>query len=149
MGPERTMNKNPISSHIIRIWICLIIILVFSDSAPAADGSTESGLAAKTVASQLEGRWLRTDGSYVLELSNVKDDGTLTASYFNPRPIKVFNAAWNVKDGQTILFVELRDMNYPGSTYILQYDPASDRLQGTYFQAVEKQTYTIEFVRGK
>jgi hypothetical protein len=33
--------------------------------------------------------------------------------------------------------------------YNLQYDPASDRLKGTYFQAVEKQIYDIEFVRTK
>jgi len=33
------------------------------------------------------------------------------------------------------------------SLYITSYDSASDRLKGTYFQAVEKQTYDIEFVR--
>jgi len=31
----------------------------------------------------------------------------------------------------------------------LQYDPKSDRLKGAYFQAVEKQTFNIEFVRVK
>ena len=35
------------------------------------------------------------------------------------------------------------------SKYNLQYDPGFDRLKGTYFQAVEKQTYNIEFVRAK
>jgi len=45
------------------------------------------------------------------------------------------------------VFVELRDVNYPGSTYTLQYDAASDRMKGAYFQAVEKQTYKIEFTR--
>jgi len=54
--------------------------------------------------------------------------------------IKVFRAKWS-RNGETIkLFVELRDANCPGSTYNLQYHPASDRLKGTYFQAVEKQT---------
>ena len=47
------------------------------------------------------------------------------------------------------MFVELRDVNYPGSTYTLQYDAASDRLMGTYFQAVAKQTFRIEFARGR
>jgi hypothetical protein len=47
------------------------------------------------------------------------------------------------------VFVELRDVNYPGSTYTLQYDAASDRLMGTYFQAVAKQTFRIEFARGR
>jgi len=47
------------------------------------------------------------------------------------------------------LFVELRDVNYPGSAYDLQYDTRTDRLKGTYFQAVEKRAYEIEFVRTK
>ena len=96
---------------------------------------------------RLEGRWVRPDGGYVLELREIKKDGSLKASYFNPRPIKVFSAKWSRKDGKINLFVELRDVNYPGSKYNLQYDPKSDRLKGTYFQAVEKQTYTIEFER--
>jgi hypothetical protein len=69
------------------------------------------------------------------------------AAYFNPWPIKVFSAKWSRKEGKINLFVELRDINYPGSKYNLQYHPKSDRLRGTYFQAVEKETYTIEFER--
>ncbi len=98
---------------------------------------------------RLEGRWIRPDGGYVLELKEIKKDGTLKASYFNPRPINVSKATWSRKEGKINLFVELRDFNYPGSTYTLQYDPKSDRLKGTYFQAVEKQTFNIEFVRAK
>jgi len=97
----------------------------------------------------LEGQWIRPDGGYVLELGEIKKDGGLKASYFNPRPIKVFSAKWSRKGGKINLFVELRDINYPGSKYNLQYDPKSDRLKGTYFQAVERQTFNIEFVRVK
>jgi len=98
---------------------------------------------------RLEGRWVRPDGGYILEFKDIKKGGNLTAAYFNPRPIKVFSANWNLKDGKIYIFVELRDINYPGSKYNLQYDTKSDSLKGTYFQAVEKQTFTIEFVRGK
>ena len=98
---------------------------------------------------RLEGRWVRPDGGYVLELSEIKKDGSLKASYFNPRPIKVFTAKWSRKEEKINLFVELRDVNYPGSIYSLQYDAATDRLKGTYFQAVEKQTFSIEFMRAK
>ncbi len=97
----------------------------------------------------LEGRWVRPDGGYVLELREIKKDGSISAAYYNPRPIKVFSAKWGRKEGKINLFVELRDVNYPGSKYNLQYDPKSDRLKGTYFQAVEKQTFDIEFVRAK
>ncbi len=98
---------------------------------------------------RLEGRWVRPDGGYVLELHSVKKDGNVTAAYFNPKPIKVFRAKAGLKDGGIHLFVELRDANYPGSTYNLLYDPMSDRLKGTYFQAVEKLSFDIEFVRAK
>jgi hypothetical protein len=103
----------------------------------------------QTDVQRLEGRWVRPDGGYVLELSEIKKDGSVSAAYYNPRPIKVFSATWSRKDGKINLFVELRDVNYPGSKYNLQYDPKSDRLKGTYFQAVEKQTFNIEFVRVK
>jgi len=97
----------------------------------------------------LEGRWVRPDGGYVLELREIKKDGSVLAAYYNPRPINVFSAKWSRKEGKINLFVELRDINYPGSKYILQYEPGSDRLKGTYFQAVEKQTFNVEFVRAK
>jgi hypothetical protein len=76
-------------------------------------------------------------------------DGSLTAAYYNPRPIRVFREEAGRKDGRITLFVDLRDVNYPGSTYTLHYDPASDRLRGTYFQAVQRQTFDIEFVRSR
>lgn len=39
------------------------------------------------------------------------------------------------------------DEGYPGSTYRLAYRPSIERLEGTYFQATLKQTFTVEFVR--
>jgi len=98
---------------------------------------------------RLEGRWVRPDGGYILELKDIKKDGNLTANYFNPKQIKVFSATWTRKEGKSNLFVELRDVNYPGSKYNLQYEPGPDRLKGTYFQVVEKQTFNIEFVRAR
>ncbi len=103
----------------------------------------------RTDVQRLAGRWVRPDGGYILELRDVRKDGSLTAAYFNPRPINVFRAKWDRKEGSINLFVELRDINYPGSTYKLQYDPKTDRLKGTYFQAVERQTFEIQFVRAK
>ncbi len=115
----------------------------------AQSGNSQKQTQVQTDVQLLEGRWIRPDGGYVLELGEIKKDGNLKASYFNPRPINVFSAKWSRKEGKINLFVELRDVNYPGSKYNLQYDPKSDRLQGTYFQAVEKQTFNVEFVRAK
>jgi len=43
----------------------------------------------------------------------------------------------------------LRDVNYPGSTYTLDFLPEQDRLIGAYFQAALQQTFEVEFVRQK
>lgn len=123
------------------------------DGALAATSTAEKADAGKPAAQAefqiLEGKWVRPDGGYVLEVKNIKKDGSLQAAYFNPRPIRVFRAEVSKKDGAITLFVELRDVNYPGSTYRLRYDAAADRLTGTYFQAVEKQTFNVQFLRSR
>jgi hypothetical protein len=42
--------------------------------------------------SQLVGRWMRTDGGYILELSVPVQGGLIMAAYFNPRSINVSRA---------------------------------------------------------
>jgi len=96
---------------------------------------------------RLAGKWVRPDGGYILELREVGSQGALKAGYYNPKSIKVHSASWQSVEGKLKIFVELRDINYPGSTYNLQYDPASDRLKGKYFQAVAGQTFEVEFLR--
>ena len=97
----------------------------------------------------LKGRWQRPDGGYVIEIKNIDRVGKMEAAYFNPRPIHVAKAN-AARDGNTTkIFIELRDINYPGSTYNLTYDPKSDQLKGTYFQAVLKQTFEVVFDRLK
>jgi uncharacterized protein (DUF2147 family) len=96
---------------------------------------------------RLAGKWVRPDGGYILELREVGSQGALKAGYYNPKSIKVHSASWQSVEGKLKIFVELRDINYPGSTYTLLYDPASNRLKGKYFQAVAGQTYEVEFVR--
>ena len=47
----------------------------------------------------------------------------------------------------TKVFIELRDVNYPGSTYDLTYEPKNDRLHGIYYQAALQQQFEVVFVR--
>ena len=96
---------------------------------------------------KLSGRWRRPDGGYLLAINSIADNGAMDAAYFNPNPIHVGNAVASRDGNVTKLFVELRDVNYPGSTYSLSYDPAGDRLQGTYYQAVEQQRFEVVFER--
>ncbi len=138
------------SPRLVIAVICLVGTLwSMAGAVYAENGNPPKKTQVKTDVQRLEGRWVRPDGGYILELSEIKKDGSVSAAYFNPRPIKVFSATWSRKEGKINLFVELRDINYPGSKYNLQYDPKSDRLKGTYFQAVEKQTYDVEFVRAR
>lgn len=97
----------------------------------------------------LEGRWQRPDGGYVLELSGIGPAGQVKAAYSNPQPIHVSQAKWQEQEGRLGLFVELRDANYPGCTYTLEYQAETDQLVGLYFQAALRQQFDIEFVRMK
>ena len=138
----------------LRMLFCVLALAVFCLAGTplpvmAAAGAEVEQPRGPMDVKRLEGRWLRPDGGYVLELRDIENDGSLKAAYFNPRPINVERAEVRSKDGTLTVFVLLRDVNYPGSTYTLHYDPAADRLKGTYFQAVQGQTFDIEFVRVK
>lgn len=97
----------------------------------------------------LAGHWQRPDGGYVLEVAGIGPQGPVNASYFNPRPINVSRSQWQKKEDHLVLFVELRDVHYPGSTYTLKYRGDDDRLVGFYYQAARRQTFAVEFARIK
>jgi hypothetical protein len=97
----------------------------------------------------LQGGWVRPDGGYVVAVREIDAGGRMVAAYFNPRPINVSRAAAS-SDGTTIkVFIELRDINYPGATYNLTYDPRSDQLRGIYFQPAINQSFSVVFFRMK
>ena len=127
--------------------LLLVVWLVLPWSASAESGKDDSPNPTKTDYRRIEGKWLRPDGGYVLELRDVKSEGKLIATYFNPHPINVGQAEWRSMDDRIQVFVKLQDVNYPGSTYMLVYDPENDRLIGYYYQAVTKGTYEVVFVR--
>jgi hypothetical protein len=122
----------------MRFNLCVLVVI-------SAIALTLSGAYAQS--EKLTGRWLRTDGGYQLQLSDPAPEGVLKAAYFNPKPINVSHAKWNLQDGVLKVFIELRDVNYPGSTYTLEYHPDKDRLVGIYFQAALNQNFEVEFER--
>jgi uncharacterized protein (DUF2147 family) len=136
--------------RLVSLGVLLLLLAIsgtFHERSTAAAAEPQS--VGKIDEQRLLGHWLRPDGGYVLEVKEVGKDGSLKAAYFNPRPINVARATLSLKDGWLTIFIELRDINYPGSKYNLQYDPRTDRLIGTYFQAVQGATYYVEFVRAK
>jgi hypothetical protein len=118
---------------------------------PATDGSSanEAVKTAKPDFQKIKGRWLRPDGGYIVEIKDVDATGKMDAAYFNPNPIHISKALASQNGEETQVFIELQDVNYPGSTYKLSYDRASDRLMGSYYQAVAQETYEIFFERVK
>jgi len=95
----------------------------------------------------LVGRWVRTDAYYVIEVRPLEEGGPLAVGYFNPKPINVGRAEFTDSIAGPVLTVELQDVNYPGSTYILTYDRVRDALIGSYFQAVQGTTFDVAFIR--
>jgi len=127
----------------------LVAISFIVSSHSAAQEASGAGKSTLSDFKHLKGKWQRPDGGYILELKQIGKDGSLKAAYFNPRSINVSRAELKRRGDKLTVFVELRDVNYPGSRYNLQYDPRLDRLTGTYFQAVHGETYNVEFSRFK
>ncbi len=123
-------------SHKILFILCLGVVFACSSRQ-------------NSIEDKLVGTWLRSDGTYKIEIEEVKEDGILTAKYFNPGPINVGTSEWRLQHDELQIFVELQDKNYPGSIYKLTFDEASGMLTGTYYQAVTKETYEVSFKQVK
>jgi hypothetical protein len=96
---------------------------------------------------RLLGEWVRADGGYLLNIRRVRTSGRLEATYHNPRPINVETAELR-RDGNNVgVFIEMRDVGYPGSYYELVYNEEEDTLSGKYFQATQQTMYEVVFVR--
>lgn len=139
-------NKKIIVAISSLVVIVIVVLLFFLLSS-----SEDSVLSGKKVTDQnlLKGDWVRTDASYLIRINDVKEGGILEAQYFNPNPINVETANWEQNYGDLKLSIILRDVNYPGSRYTLNYLKDRDMLAGEYFQAVEGLTFYVEFARYK
>ena len=137
-------KKLIVYSSLIAFALFVIIIYLIDNS---EDTIRSTGKAVDK--NLLAGDWVRTDASYLVKIIKVNDDRSLDAQYFNPNPINVGKANWEENYGNLKIIIELRDVNYPGSTYTLSYLPDRDILAGDYYQAVEGLTFYVEFTRNK
>lgn len=99
--------------------------------------------------SALQGRWVRPDGGYTINIMGVDPSGKLVASYANPAPLPFSVAQASRENGVLKVNLELRAGGYNGSTYTLAYDAAKDVLKGVYYQANARQSFDVVFVRAK
>jgi len=118
-----------------------------SPKEPAVTSANPSAESVRPEFEKLKGKWLRSDGDYMIELKALSADGALEAAYYNPGPIHVGRAKLYKERGFVKVFVELQDVNYPGSTYNLIYDAELDQLRGVYYQATQQVEYQIAFQR--
>lgn len=122
-------------------------ILFFVNQGTTKPVSPQSQVARSASFDFLIGDWIRDDGDYMIRVRSVGPDGKVDAAYLNPGPIHVAQALASNGDGTVSLSVVLQDVGYPGSKYSLKYRGEDDTLLGTYFQAVEQQTYPVVFHR--
>ena len=160
--PHRQKKTGAAAKSNYMMWVVIIVIMVasmgiafwrnYTAGKIIKDATTipsVNNVPATPFQDLLIGRWVRTDsdGNYILEIKSATPTGNLEANYFNPHPIKVGHSEWQKKNGGVVIIVELRDVNYPGSTYTLYFHPSENRLTGRYYQAVEGTTYDVAFVR--
>ena len=114
---------------------------------PAPAGVPPATPTARQGLDALKGTWVRPDGGYVISVKGVGADGQLEATYFNPNQLPFARAQASAEGGTLRVVLVLQAGGYAGSTYDLVYDPATDRLRGTYYQAVARQKFDIYFAR--
>ena len=116
--------------------------LLLAETSPAAS-PTSAEVANGSV---LTGQWRRPDGGFVIEIKTVFPEGQLEAAYFNPRPIRVESAQWRFGGDRLQIRIRLNDTGYQGAFYLLQYDPATNKLVGESPPA-SQETFPVEFDR--
>ena len=164
MNKRRNKNRHPKPlaqtvkprfSRAIIIFLASVVVVSLgfwwwaSQSADISSAANPTAATSNSEFQKLKGRWRRPDGGYIMEFKSIAPNGSMDAAYFNPRSIHVARAEASRDGDATKVFIELRDVNYPGSTYSLTYDPASDQLKGIYYQAVERQRFEVVFERIK
>jgi hypothetical protein len=130
---------------VLRVWSLAVAVLTLGATGSAFGQGPAP--AAPIDLDRLTGAWVRPDGGYVILIKSVAAGGELQAMYFNPNPLPFAKARASREGGVLRAQFELRAGGYNGSTYELRYDPSTDRLTGTYYQAVAKQSFEVQFAR--
>jgi hypothetical protein len=117
------------------------------ESSDTSQEASPSPKASTVDLQRLIGRWLRPDGGYVIDIRRIGSDGKMQAAYYNPRPINISKAHAHGQGEAIRLFIELRDVGYPGATYDLAYNRQQDTLVGFYHQPTAGQRFDVVFLR--
>jgi hypothetical protein len=125
----------------------VILLLAGAVHAQVTPARPEATAPAVMSAAVLKGTWVRPDGGYRIVVDGIEADGKLNATYFNPSRLPFATAQVSQQGGSFRVVLELQAGGYAGSTYDLVYQPATDRLVGTFYQAVARQKFDVTFIR--
>ena len=153
------MKKHPLKALIVALVVVGAVVAAWKVQWHANSPQKQSAIAEQlpsptpspsaSLFVKIKGRWLRPDGGYIIDVRDIDDAGKMAAEYYNPKSIHVATAEASRNGAATKVFIELRDVNYPGSNYTLTYDAQNDQLQGIYYQAKLQQRFEVFFVRLK
>jgi len=96
----------------------------------------------------MQGTWVREDAPYRLEISGGAG-GVMRVKYFNRKYINVEETDTAARGGFQYILIRLKDVNYPGSIYLLRYDRKQDKLFGIYTPGTTGQEFNVSFARKK
>ncbi len=150
-APEESDRRMKVSVIVAVLGLALALLANEPATAQGPAGEPTGGPSPPSDAvpgfEALKGTWIRPDGGYTIAIKDVGPNGEIDAMYRNPASLP-FAKARAVREGTTLrLSFELQAGGYAGSTYELTFDPASDTLKGTYYQAVVKQKFDVYFER--
>ena len=132
--------------QVLMLLLCAVFSLNIQVSA-SADESTPSATGHDYTV--IAGEWQRTDGGYLIKISDVQAGDQVKVEYFNPRPIHVAQSTISTQKELINLFIQLQDKGYEGSAYTLFYYAEKDALVGFYYQAAMDRTFEVIFLRKK
>ncbi|RLB73436.1 MAG: hypothetical protein DRH03_03215 [Deltaproteobacteria bacterium] len=119
------INMFPVTAFLLVSSCFLTLQTSLADDTPAT---------AKPDYSIVAGTWQRTDGNYLIKVSDVHKGSRPTVEYFNPIPVHVAEAMISTQKEYIKLFIKLQDKNYEGSTCTMCYRCAEGDIK--YFKQV-------------
>jgi hypothetical protein len=141
------MHRSAILLSVVAAIAVGIVRAAVAQVAPT-DQEVQSGVKFARELAIFQGKWVRRDGNYTIEVKRIDPSGKVDAVYSNPNPVKVSKAEASTEGGDLNLLLELQGPGYAGSTYTLVHDPKSDCLLGIYFHVVTQQKFAVIFQRG-
>lgn len=98
----------------------------------------------------LVGEWSERGMPWLIKITDVYDTGKLEVGLYNtysPTPIQVELANWFKLGNLLSIYIEIKDPDYPGSYFKLNYVPERDVLVGTAYNALQNAVYSLEMIR--